>query len=493
MNDLIPVFDMQFFVAAAPVLFLFLFSMIAMLQSVYASTKGPGAVALVLFTGIGVALASTLVITSQTSFFDGAYLGGELTQFGQFFILLVGLVVALLFKGTYQSQQFFRGEISALYLMVLGGMLTMMSSLDLITIFIGLELSSIGLYALIGYLSPTRKSQEGALKYFILGSFATAILLFGFALLYAGTGSLSLPEISAGILKAGPTPWISVGGMLVIVGLSFKLALVPFHMWAPDAYESAPTGITAIMATCVKLMLVIVILRLFVGIAEPVADRWLPMFMLVAALSMIVGNVLALVQSDIKRMLAYSSVAHSGYIAVAICAMAGREVLPQQAALFYLVGYSLTSLLAFGVLMWLESAESGNLQLNDLAGLSRQHPWAAFALATAMFSFAGMPPTVGFISKFFVFSAAVQSGLYGILIIGVIGSSISLYYYLRVIVRMYMTEPAKTGARLTPPRSVLVTTITALALIGTILFGLVLPGPTLSYLKAPAQEFFSKE
>jgi NADH-quinone oxidoreductase subunit N len=488
-----PVLDLEFLIASLPVTILCLGSIVAMLQSVYNSTKGPGAVAAVLYFFLIAALASTLLQVSTNSFLGGSYLSGDIARFGQGFVLIVGLVVALLFRETHQAAHFLRGEISALYLMVFAGMLTMMSSSEFISLFVGLELSSIGLYALIGYISPSRKSQEGALKYFILGSFATAILLFGFALLYAGTGSLNLTEIVRGVAKTGSHNWITLGGMLVIAGLSFKMALVPFHMWAPDAYEAAPTGITAIMATCVKIMLIIVALRFFAGALEPLTAQWTPMLIFVATMSMIFGNVLALVQSDLKRMLSYSSIAHSGYIAVAICAISGNAALPFQAALFYLVGYTLTSLLAFGILMWLESEKSGNLQLNDLAGLSRKHPWASFGLATAMFSFAGMPPTVGFIAKFFVFNAALQSGLYGLLIIGVIGSSISLYYYLRVIVRMYMTEPSATGIAFTPKRSVVVMAIVGAALVGTISFGIVLPGPALRFLHGPAQEFLTKQ
>jgi NADH-quinone oxidoreductase subunit N len=493
LNDLLPVFDLEFLIAALPVLILCVGSIVAMLQSVYSATKGPRAVAVVLYISLIAALGTTFLEVGKSSFLGGAYLSGHIARFGQGFVLTVGLVVALLFKETHQAAHFLRGEVSALYLMVFAGMLTMLSSSDFISLFIGLELSSIGLYALIGYISPSRKSQEGALKYFILGSFATAILLFGFGLLYASTGSLNLTEIVRGLAKTGPHNWVTIGGMLVITGLSFKMALVPFHMWAPDAYESAPTGITAIMATCVKIMLIIVTLRFFANGLEPIAKQWLPMLMFVATMSMIFGNILALVQSDLKRMLSYSSIAHSGYIAVAICAVSGTAALPFQAALFYLIGYTLTSLLAFGILMWLESEESGNLQLNDLAGLSRKHPWASFGLATAMFSFAGMPPTVGFIAKFFVFNAALQNGLYGLLIVGVIGSSISLYYYLRVIVRMYMTEPSPTSASFAPTRSFIVTAIVGAALIGTIAFGIILPGPTLRFLKSPAQEFLTKE
>jgi NADH-quinone oxidoreductase subunit N len=211
--------------------------------------------------------------------------------------------------------------------------------------------------------------------------------------------------------------------------------------------------------------------------------------MFLAVLSMVIGNIMALVQTSLKRMLAYSSIAHSGYMAIAICAIAGTGAeFPVASILFYLVGYAIISIGAFAILMWLESEDNDNLLLDDLAGLARKHPWASFALATFLFSFAGMPPTVGFMAKFFVFNAAIVNKLYSLVIIGVIGSSISLYYYLRVIVKMYMEEPAKVVAQVAPRRSLVTTAVLAAAIILTVLLGTVLPGPALRSLVNASQE-----
>jgi NADH-quinone oxidoreductase subunit N len=348
------------------------------------------------------------------------------------------------------------------------------------------------LYAIVGYLNPSRRSQEGAIKYFVLGSFAAALLLFGFGLLYVATGSLRLTEISQVLPKISDHPWVKVGVLFIVSGLGFKLALAPFHLWAPDTYEAAPTGVTALMATTVKAMIIIVTLRFFAGSLAQVYVVWLPAIMFLATVSMILGNIMALVQSSLKRMLAYSSIAHSGYMAIAICALGGSGgSFTVAAVLYYLVGYTIISLGAFSVLMWLESANNDNLMLDDITGLAKKHPWAAFALATFMFSFAGMPPTVGFIGKFFVFNAALNNQLYSLVVVGVVGSSISLFYYLRVIVRMYMAEPVKVAEPLAPSRSRIVTAILAVALIANLALGTALPEFVMKNMVTTSKEIVS--
>ncbi|MEZ4743096.1 MAG: NADH-quinone oxidoreductase subunit N [Bdellovibrionota bacterium] len=493
MSPSFPILTHEFYLAALPILILSVGAILAMLQSVFNAFKGKMAVSTVFFICIVAALFSVFIPTQETSFLNGAYLSGTLAKFGQAFILIVAGAVALMFKETYLSDKLFKGEVTSLYLITVMGMLTMVSSDDVITLFIGLELSSIGLYALIGYISPNRKSLEGAVKYFVLGSFAAALLLFGFGLLYASTGSIRLSEITRAISSIGNHTWVTLGGMFVIAGLSFKLALMPFHAWAPDAYEGAPTGITALMATCSKLMIIIVTLRLFAGSLEPMAAEWQPMLAFVAVMSMIFGNVMALVQSNLKRMLAYSSIAHSGYMAISICAISGHSELPFQSILFYLCGYTLTSLVAFGVIMWLENEKADQLTLSDISGLAKTHPWASFALATAMFSFAGMPPTVGFLGKFFIFNAALQDELYGLIIIGAIGSTISLYYYLRVIVKMYMTEKPEIAPVFVAKRSYLLSLVVAIALTSVLALGTLLPATVMASLKKPSSSLLFEE
>lgn len=487
MSFIFPVLNSDFYWAILPVLILCAASVIAMLQAVF---KSIGSTKAVFFLVVGSLLlsfgASVCGMPSiETSYIEGSYLAGPLGRWGQLMVIGIGLVVSLLFRDTYLKEKFFRGEIASLFLMIVSGMLVMVASEDLVTLFVGLELSSIGLYAVVGYLDPSRRSQEGAIKYFVLGSFAAALLLFGFGLIYAGTGTMRLSEIMEVLPKLGDHNWIRLGTVFTVAGLSFKLALAPFHLWAPDAYEAAPTGITAFMATSVKVMILVFALRLFSGSMTQLYEIWTPALMFAAALSMIMGNIMALVQSSLKRMLAYSSIAHSGYMAIAICAMSGAATdKPVTAILFYLTSYAIISLGAFGVLMWLEKEGQDNLLLDDLAGLGKRHPWAALAMTVFMFSFAGMPPTAGFIAKFFVFNAAVSSSLYAIVIIGVIGSAISFYYYLRVIVRMYMNEPMPGTVVLAPNRALVTTVILAAAVILTLLLGTVLPSPVLQSLQS---------
>lgn len=486
-----PTVTREFYLAAMPVLILCVGSIVAMLQGVFKKVGHETAVFGVMALTMLAALITTFTgaPSVETSYLDGAYLAGELGRFGQSMILVIGLVIALLYRDTFLKAKFCRGEISALFLMIVAGMVVMVASEDIVTLFTGLELSSIGLYAVVGYLNPSRRSQEGAIKYFVLGSFAAALLLFGFGLLYAATGSLRLNEIVDAVPKMIDHNWVRVGVVMTLAGLGFKLALAPFHLWAPDTYEAAPTGITAFMATSVKVMILVVTMRLFAGSLAPLYDVWLPALMFLAIISMILGNIMALVQTSMKRMLAYSSIAHSGYMAIAICAIGGASAsFPVAAILYYVVGYALISLGAFGVLMWLENEDNDNISLDDLAGLSKKHPWAAFALAVFMFSFAGMPPTVGFMGKFFVFNAALNSQLYSLVIIGVIGSSISLYYYLRVIVRMYMSEQVKVAVPLNPARAWVTTVVLAVALILNLLLGTVLPGPALQMMNKTSSE-----
>jgi NADH-quinone oxidoreductase subunit N len=486
-----PVLNLDFYLAVLPVLILAAGAIVAMLQAVFKPIASPAAVFGVLVVSLVAAIVASIygMPGIETSYIEGTYLAGPLAQWGQIVVLVIALAVSFLFRETYLRPKFLRGEITSLFMMIVSGMLVMVASEDLVTLFVGLELSSIGLYAVVGYLDPNRRSMEGAIKYFVLGSFAAALMLFGFALLYAATGTMRISEIMEVLPKLGDHAWIKLGTLFTLAGLGFKLALAPFHLWAPDAYEAAPTGITAFMATTVKVMVLIFAMRLFSGNMSQLYEVWTPALMFLAVMSMILGNIMALVQSSLKRMLAYSSIAHSGYMAVAICAFAGASNdLPVAAVLFYLIGYALISVGAFGVLMWLEKEGQDNLLLDDVAGLAKRHPWASFALATFMFSFAGMPPTVGFIAKFFVFNAAVSSNLYALVIIGVIGSSISFFYYLRVIVRMYMNEPMAGAAALAPIRSTVATVLLTAAVVLTILLGTILPGPAMRALSSVTTE-----
>jgi len=491
-----PEITSAFYYTAAPVLILVAGSMIALLQGVstgYSSRRAIETVAWI--TTFAAIVAAAAMPTEHADYLAGGLLSGTLARVGQLAILMISAAVMMMMREHHTAQSFFRGEVISIFLMLISGMLVLVSSDDLVTLFVGLELASIGLYVILGYVQPNRRSQEGAIKYFILGSVAAAILLFGFALLYASCGTMRLSGIVAALPPIAGHGWVRLGALLTLVGLGFKLALVPFHMWAPDAYESAPTGITAFMATTVKVMILTVALRLFSGAFSSLSDVWYPALIILAVLSVIAGNIMALVQSNLKRMLAYSSIAHSGYMAVAICALSATDTsLPVRAILFYLLTYVIVSLGAFAVVMSLETPDNDQLTIDDLSGLAKKRPGLAFAMTVFMLSFGGMPPTAGFIGKFFVFNAALNNHLYGLVFVGIIGSTISLFYYLRLVVRMYMAQPvAPFGAVNTANgRFSLTNLVLGFAVVSTLLLGTVLPAEIMDRLVGAATEVARK-
>lgn len=495
MNFTVPTLNAEFYVAAAPLLLLCVTGMLALLAAVTKSPASSKRLFVLNTASIGLAFAGAAHNYSAAgaglrSFLSGAYLGGKLGDFGQMMILGVAFVISLLMNESYLKSKFYRGEVIAIFHMVLVGMLTMVSTDDLVTLFIGLEMASIGVYALIGYTSPNKLSQEAAIKYFVLGSIAAAILLFGFAFLYASTGSLHISEISASLAKVNNHHWVELGTILTLVGIGFKMALVPFHMWTADAYEGAPTGLTAFMATGMKVMIMIAALRIFEQGLDGVHGVWLPAVGFMAAASLLFANIMALAQQSLKRILAYSSIAHSGYMALAIASMSGTAHTHQvPSILFYLISYVVVSLGAFGIIMWLENERCENIIIDDLSGLAKKHPWAACALTVFMFSLGGLPPTVGFISKLYIFNAALSNELVALVVIAAIGSTISLYYYLRIVVRMFMMDanPALDGL-IKPVRSNVTTGVVAIAVILILAMGTFLPEPVMRVARSSAAE-----
>jgi NADH-quinone oxidoreductase subunit N len=364
------------------------------------------------------------------------------------------------------------GEYYSLVLFATAGMMTMAAATDLIVIFLGLEVMSIAVYVLAGVWRSEIRSNEAALKYFLLGAFATGFLLFGIALVYAATRTTRLEAI-ADFLGRNPSEskeLLALGVGLLVVGFGFKVAAVPFHVWTPDVYEGAPTSVTVLMAVGVKAAAFAAFARVFlVAIAEVSAD-WSQVLWWLAVATMTVGNVLAISQSNVKRMLAYSSIAHAGYLLVAM--VAGGEA-GGAALLFYLLAYAATNLGAFGIVMALARSGEPNEEIERYAGLAERRPLMALAMAAFMLSLAGVPPLVGFAGKFYVFRAAIESGYVGLAVIGVLNSVVSAYYYIWLIVTMYMRE-----GTLEPPalssRPYLATAI-GIAAVATVLLG-VLPG-----------------
>ena len=398
-----------------------------------------GAVAL---TGAGLAMIFTCTLwDGSASIFNNLY---TIDNFGTFFkglALIVSLLVTLLSLRYVEREEIVKGEYYSLLLFGVLGMMIMVSSTHFITIFIGLEVMSIAIYVLCGLLSGNPRSVEASLKYFLLGAFATAFLLYGMALIYATTGSLDIREIADYVASGNfkQTPMFMIGLAMLIVGFGFKTASVPFHMWTPDVYQGAPTSITAYMATGVKAAAFGAFLRVFYTAFLPFIGEWSGILWLIAVATMTLGNITALVQDDVKRMLAYSSIAHAGYILIAFVI---GDQFSSSGILFYVLVYTFMNIGAFTVVILLGQKDRENTGIESYAGLAGRHPLIALSMAIFLLSLAGMPPLAGFMGKFYILSAAIKAKYYWLAVIGVLNSVVAVYYYLRVIMAMYFREPS---------------------------------------------------
>ncbi len=315
-------------------------------------------------------------------------------------------------------------------------MMLMASSRDLMVLFLGLELMSISLYVLAGYVKRDARSNEASLKYFLLGAFATGFFLYGIALIYGATGTTNLADILGKWMSVQNDPLLWIGAALILVGLSFKISAVPFHMWVPDVYEGAPTTVSAFMSTGSKAAAFAALVLLFSYSVHP-SPQLQVVIAYLAAFTMVVGNVIALVQTNIKRMLSYSSIAHAGYALVGIAA---ANSLGRTGVMYYMLAYTFMQIGAFGVVSVLESKEGKYLEVSDYQGLAYKHPVISGLMALFMFSLAGLPPLAGFFGKYYLFASAVSANMTWLAIVGVLASVVSVYYYLSVVVNMYFKE-----------------------------------------------------
>jgi NADH-quinone oxidoreductase subunit N len=363
------------------------------------------------------------------------------------------------------------GEYYALVLLSTAGMMLMASAGDLIAIFLSLELMSLSLYVLAGLFKTRLTSGEASMKYLLLGAFATSFLLYGVALIYGVTGSTNLDRVAASAAAKGGDPLLLIGLGLLLVGFGFKISSVPFHMWAPDVYQGAPTTITALIATGSKAAAFAALIRVLVVALRGAQPDWAALLWGVAALSMTVGNVVALAQSNLKRMLAYSSIAHVGYMLMGLVAGGTPGA---GAVLFYLLAYTFTTVGAFGVIALCARAGEEAVEVGDYAGLARRHPVLAATLALFLLSLIGIPPLAGFVAKFYLFGSAVRAGYIWLTVIAVLNSAVAAYYYLRVIVFMYMREPEGEGVSVAP--SFAGGLALGVALVGIVLLGII-PAP----------------
>ncbi len=373
--------------------------------------------------------------------------------YGTFFralVLVVGFLCILPSFSYLQREKANTGEYYALILFSLVGQCVLVTADDLIMVFIGLEISSIATYILAGFLRDDRRNNESALKYFLLGSFATGFLLYGIAWVYGITGSTNLEEVHRVLADPTLRPPVVLAGLaaaLLFVGFAFKVSVAPFQVWAPDVYQGAAAPVSAFMSTGPKAAAFAVFFRVFMTSFGPMSERWLPLVWGCALLSMVVGNFAALTQTNVKRMLGYSSIAHAGYILIALTA---DSQIGMAAAMFYLASYALMTIGAFVVVSHVASRHERYVRIDDLAGLSRREPVTAALLAIFVFSLIGVPLTGGFFAKFYIFQAALDSHLVWLTILGLINSAIAAFYYLRIIVAAYMRDPGVATAELNP-------------------------------------------
>ena len=397
-----------------------------------------------------------MATSPSTDAFSGMFI---LDPFSSFFKILLYLATALtiLLSIRYlEVERIHLGEYYAFILFATSGMMVMVSGGDLITIYLGLELMSLSLYILAGFKRYERRSIEAAAKYFVLGSFSSGVLLFGISLLYGLSGTTQLKDMGRVFqnLQVDGGPALFLAMILLVVGFGFKVAAVPFHMWTPDVYEGAPTCVTAYMSVATKAASFAAFLRVFVEALGSIEESWKTLLIVLCVATMVVGNVVAIVQTNIKRMLAYSSIAHAGYALIGLVVGSDLGIF---SLMLYMVVYAFMNLGAFGVVILLRKADasgssgvgersppqadSGGEEIADFTGLARNHRLAAFVMMVFMLSLTGIPPTAGFVAKFYIFMAAVDAGLVWLAVVGVLLSAVSAYYYLRIVMLMYMKEP----------------------------------------------------
>jgi NADH-quinone oxidoreductase subunit N len=431
--------------------------------------------ALGIAVSLGLALAQSPY--KQTGFHGMVVLDG-FSSFLVVLILVTGLLSIAMAYDYLKRLDIERGEYYCLLLMSMSGMMLMASAADLIIVFLALELLSIPLYILSGFSAPRAESEEAALKYFILGAFASGFVLYGIALIYAATGQSSISGIVAAIdAKNANHLLILAGAGLLTVGFGFKVAAVPFHMWTPDVYQGAPSPVSGFMSVGAKAAGFAALVRVFILAFPSLGSVMTPIFWTLAALTMFIGNILAVSQSNIKRMLAYSSIAHAGYMLMAFVAFGDGKVSGNAAGsiLFYLLAYAFTSLGAWAVVTALEKADGSGLEISDYAGLGKKYPLLAAGMAIFMFSFTGVPPALGFWGKFYLFRTSIEGGFTSLAIIGLLTSLFSAFYYLRVVVMMYMKngEPAAS-------RELWVTVVVLICAAAVLAIGL-FPGPVFNW------------
>ena len=403
------------------------------------SRKPLGLLAILGTLGALAASLYQLQLAPGTAFFGTV----QSDAFSVFFHLVIGgivLVTLLISLDYFEGHSTYVGEYYALVLFGAVGMMLMTSSVELLMVFISLEISSISTYILAGYRKSSATSPEASIKYFLLGSFATAFFLYGIALCFGATGSTNIFEIARGVASGASPLLLTVAFGMMLIGIGFKVSLAPFHVWTPDVYEGAPAPVVGLMSTAPKAAAFAVLLRIAYGAYGSATHVWMPLLWILAVLSMTIGNLGALTQRNVKRMLAYSSIAHAGYILVAFTSLASVGI---AAVSFYIAAYAAMNVGAFAIISYLSGYNETRTNLSDYAGIARRHPVAAASFAVFLLSLIGIPFTAGFFGKFYVFTGAMHSGNAWLAVIGLLNSGVAAFYYLRLLGQMYMlpSEP----------------------------------------------------
>ncbi|HEX9942351.1 MAG TPA: NADH-quinone oxidoreductase subunit N [Thermoanaerobaculia bacterium] len=429
------------------------------------------------FTAVLLLLVQATLITPRQLILGGTFVLDGFSFFWKLLVLIATALVILLSIRFLEEGNYPASEYYALLLLATSGMLFMASGYTLLTIWISLETMALSSYILAGYFKREVRSNEAALKYFILGALSSGILLYGISLLYGAAGTVQLAELSQRLGSAQGNPLVPLGWILLAAGLFFKVAAVPFHVWTPDVYVGAPTPVTAWLAVASKAASFAILLRIFYEGLGSLRVEWQTLVAIVAAATMIWGNLAALTQDNVKRMLAYSSIAHAGYVLIGVLAVSQVGL---WSVIFYLLAYNFITLGAFGTVILLERREYAGETCADYAGLAQRSPFLAAMMLLFMIALTGIPPTGGFVGKFYLFAAAVQAGWGWLAVIGVLTSAISLYYYFRIVLYMYLVDSDQTTP--TPLRAPALVGAIAFCAIATLALGII-PGPFIEFAK----------
>ncbi len=409
-------------------------------------------------------ITMTTHVASVTYSFSGMFVDDPMADVLKLMIYL-STSLMLIYTRTYITLRgMFRGEFYALVLFAVAGMMIMVSGQHFLTLYMGLELLSLCLYALVAMDRDNARAAEAAMKYFVLGALASGMLLYGMSMLYGATGSLNISEVASSLLNGVQNrPVLVLGLVFIVAGLAFKLGAVPFQMWVPDVYEGSPTAVTLFIGSVTKLAAFALVIRLLVQGLFVLAIDWQGMLIIMAVLSIVIGNITAIAQTSLKRMLAYSTISHVGFLLYGIMS---ASINGFASAMFYIVSYVLMTLAGFGIILLLSRKGFEADKLDDLKGLNQRSPWYAFLMLITMFSMAGVPPTLGFYAKFAVLQAALQAGMVWLVVFAVLMAVIGAFYYLRIVKLMYFDEPKDKASIKSTPEMRWALSLNALALLG---------------------------